>query len=238
MAPRHLVVMFAKAPVPGKVKTRLQPHFTPEQSASLHASFLLDLSERLLVGEPRWEGWLSLAGSGDHQVVSQIRQLGATIAPQAGGTLGNKMATAIEEGLAAGFETVSIIGSDAPTLPSALIHEAIEKLDGEASASFVPSFDGGFALICASEPLPALRKDIPWSVDETLVSTLSALREDNILSALTGFWYDVDEAKDVAFLARHLLGALNERAARVAPRTEQWLVAQGFDHLGRRSPPT
>ncbi len=240
MARADLLIMFAKAPVAGRVKTRLQPTFTPAQSASLHAAFLLDLSERLLAGGDRWDGWLSLAGE-ENAVIAEIRGFGVEVVEQAGGGLGDRMAAAIEAGLAAGYETVTLIGSDAPTLPEALVAECIGNLKGGGAddpgsvdrvVSFVPSFDGGFAAISARSPLPALRGAIPWSTAETLAATIRALEGDNKLSALTAFWYDVDEAADVTFLTRHLLGALGMRAGSIAPRTAAWLIEQGVTGEG------
>ena len=144
------------------------------------------------------------------------------------------MADAIDAGLAAGYATVTLIGSDAPTLPTSLFEDAWRLLETH-DVVFGPSFDGGFTLIGARRSLPTLRSpELPWSSELTLVATLQALTQDSFLSALTGFWYDVDEAKDVEFLARHLLGALETAEhGSLAPRTAAWLIEQGYGVSGK-----
>ena len=231
---RDLIIMFAKAPVPGRVKTRLQPPLTPEEAAALHRCFLLDQAGRILVGAQRagLAARVSAAGDHDHEAFQAIAAMGIPIAPQGGDGLGDRMARAIEEGLAEGYQTVTLIGSDSPTLPLPLLQEAIGRL-GEADAALGPSFDGGFTSISARRPLPALRSGVPWSSEETLSATIQALRADEVVVEQVGFWYDVDDVQGVTFLKHHLLGALGPQAERIAPRTAAWLKARAWP-LGAR----
>lgn len=229
----HLLIMFAKAPVPGRVKTRLQPDYAPEQSASLYGAFLLDLAERLLVGSERHDGWLSLAGDREHPVIEEIVAMGVTVVTQTGESLGDRMADAIEAGLAAGYKTVTLIGSDSPTWPTALLEQGWSVLESH-DAVLAPSFDGGFTSIGARRALDALRGPIAWSRETTLGETLLALRGDGVLSGLSGFWYDVDEAGDVRFLAHHLMSVLADDGRERAPRTWSWLVEH---HVAGRGEP-
>lgn len=227
---RHLLTMFAKAPVAGQVKTRLQPPLTAQQAADLHACFLADQAARLLAPDalPDTTGRISAAGDPDHPSFAELRGLGVQIVPQRGADLGDRMACAIEEGLEDGFDTVTLIGSDSPTLPADLILDARRALLGDAAWAVAPSFDGGYVLIAARTPLPELRGPIAWSSPRTLSETVDALRRAKRLGALGGFWYDVDEAPDLVFLARHLLGPLADRAAQIAPRTAAWLREHGY----------
>jgi len=227
---RHLLVMFAKAPVPGTVKTRLQPPLNPNGAAQLHAAFLLDLAERLLSGHelPGFTGWLSVAGDTDHPVIAEIGRMGIQIVAQRGSDLGDRMACAIEDGLAAGFETVTLIGSDSPTLPADLVTDAVARLE-TADVVFAPTFDGGFALVSAKVPIEAMRADIAWSTEMTLVETIRAVADSKLLGDVVGFWYDIDQAQDLEFLSRHLLGVLGSRSTGLAPRTAGWLVEHGWN---------
>lgn len=230
MQARHLLTMFAKAPVPGRVKTRLQPPLGPEDAAALHAAFLLDQAERLLTGRdlPGFRGRLSVAGDLDHPIVAQIADMGVEVVAQRGDGLGDCMAVAIEEGLEDGYQTVTIIGSDSPTLPASLILDAVAALE-HADVVFAPTFDGGFALIAARCPIEALRDDIRWSTALTLVETIRAVERSKRLGDVVGFWYDVDQAQDLEFLSRHLLGVLGSRSTELAPRTVRWLGEHGWD---------
>ncbi len=233
---KHLLIMFAKAPVPGRVKTRLQPPLSAQEAAALHASFLYDQAQRLLLDpRQRWEGWISAAHDLNHPVFVELAQKGVTLVDQPGDSLGDRMACAIERGLEAGFDTVSLIGSDSPTLPGDLIERALGLLQNH-DVSFIPSFDGGFVFVGARRALPGLRESIAWSQDTTLVETLEVLQSHNLLAACTGFWYDVDQASDVLLLARHLLG-LDRDGGVIAPRTASWLQEHGYTKWGRGAKP-
>lgn len=219
---RHLITMFAKAPVPGKVKTRLQPPLNAEEAAHLHASFLLDQAERILASPPeKWTGRVSAAHNPNHPVFLEIAKMGVDIVPQRGTNLGDRMACALEEGLEDGFDTVTLIGSDSPTLPWSLLADSVRKLQ-DHDVCLAPSFDGGFVAISARKPQPSLRLPIPWSVEETLAETTKTLRADKMLVALSGFWYDVDQGEDLRFLERHLAAG---RLSQDAPRTAEWMLA-------------
>lgn len=217
----NLVIMFAKAPVPGKVKTRLQTHYSPEAAAALHAAFLCDQAARLLAPRDGFTGWVCVAGDASHPVLAEIGEMGVRRVPQPGDGLGDRMACAIDMGLDAGFATVTLIGSDSPTLPTQHLDDAVAMMD-HRDVALGPSTDGGFVSLTARCPVPALRAPIAWSVPTTLVETLDALRGVGLLAGLAGFWYDVDEAADVAFLRRHL-DLMGPEARVLAPRTLAWL---------------
>ncbi len=217
----HLVVMFAKAPVPGKVKTRLHTEFSPEAAAQLHGCFLRDQAARLLTARPGFEGWISVAGDSDHPVIAEIAAMGVRRVPQPGDSLGDRMACAVEMGLDEGYDSVTLIGSDSPTLPTAHIDAAAEMMD-RFDVAFGPSTDGGYVSVTTRRLLPVFREPIAWSTERTLIESLDAVRGAGLLAGLGAFWYDVDHAVDVAFLRRHL-DLMGPGAEVVAPRTHAWL---------------
>lgn len=221
------LIMFAKAPVPGKVKTRLQPPLTPEEAAALHHAFVLDQGQRVLCGvvERGGAAYVSAAGDADHAAFETLASWGLPIVPQTGQGLGDRMARAIAWGLAQGHARVTLIGSDSPTLPLGLLADANARLDAGADVVITPSFDGGFVAISARTEAPALGGEIAWSVATTFAETVRALREDKRVVDVAGFWYDVDDRHDIAFLTRHLLDGLDDAADACAPRTASWLRA-------------
>lgn len=218
---RNLVIMFAKAPVPGRVKTRLHTHYSPEAAAALHAAFLRDQAARLLAPREGFAGWVSVSGDAEHPVLQEIAALGVERVPQPGDSLGDRMACALEMGFDAGFDTVTLTGSDSPTLPTSHIDDAVRRLDS-VDVVFGPSTDGGYVTVSARVPVPALRNPIAWSTETTLIESLDAVERAGLLAGLSGFWYDVDQANDVAFLRRHL-ALMGPEAEVVAPRTQEWL---------------
>ena len=128
--PANLIILFAKEPVVGQVKTRLIPAITPEFAAELHTAFVRDMIDRFRA----FEGTVT-------------RKL------QTSGNLGLKMIHALQLGLDSGYERVMIIGSDAPTLPAAHVSAL---LAADADITFGPAEDGGFYAISARRVHPAM----------------------------------------------------------------------------------
>lgn len=183
-----LIILFAKAPLPGRVKTRLVPALSPEMAAELHTAFVHDMIARFrhfdgadfeLHTDMCSDAWESL------RVTRKLQILG---------DLGLKMIHAIEQGLAAGARRVLLLGSDAPTLPSKL---ASDLLDSAADVALGPASDGGFYGISASRTDPAMFHGVTWSRMDTLSRTLDAIQRCG-LSVETGApWFDVDEPQDL-----------------------------------------
>src|SRR6478672_5886940 len=111
---RPAIVLFAKAPLAGHVKTRLQDWLGPKATLALHEAFVLDMLDKLL----------SLSQFADIELLTDIktdvwRHSQVTRGEQSPGDLGLKMLHALSAGLAGGRQRVCIVGSDAPTLPGA-----------------------------------------------------------------------------------------------------------------------
>jgi glycosyltransferase A (GT-A) superfamily protein (DUF2064 family) len=109
------------------------------------------------------------------------------------------MSRAIERHVAHG--PVVIIGSDAPTLPRAYLHQALDELMAH-EVVIGPSEDGGYYLIGATKPLPELFVDVHWSTAEVLPTTLQRLGGRS--SVVLPPWHDVDEAADLLRLRAEL----------------------------------
>ena len=151
-----LLIIFAKEPRPGQVKTRLSPPLSPEEAAQLYHSFLQDILEemarvpgvRLAVAFSPLEAQVFFRG---------LAPPGTDLFPQEGADLGERMARAFARGFAAGFGPVLLRGGDVPDLPAAVVSEATEVLAaGRDQVVLGPCPDGGYylvGLIPASAPL-------------------------------------------------------------------------------------
>src|SRR6266542_1447721 len=111
---RPAIILFAKAPVAGNVKTRLQARLGTAATLALHEAFVLDMLDKLL----------ALSEFANIELHTDIktdvwRRAQVTIGEQSNGDLGLKMLHALSTALAEGREQVCIVGSDAPTLPAA-----------------------------------------------------------------------------------------------------------------------
>lgn len=188
MLPARIIV-FAKAPVKGRVKTRLC--LDPETALRLHDAFVRDtlavvarFPEVELSTDEGTSAWMDLA---------------ASRSVQASGGLGERLQTAIERALADGSQAVVIVGSDSPTLPAAHI-EALVGLPAEVSLG--PTDDGGFWGICCRRSHPAMFDGVEWSSPRTLDTTVAALERAGLVVAIGPAWYDIDGPADLARLAR------------------------------------
>ncbi len=202
------IVVLAKVPSSGRVKTRLIPALGPDGAAHLCRAMTEDLFAALQASGRPWR--VALAGDLTDPWVGTID---APCEPQADGDLGARLRHALRDGGIA-------IGTDAPTLPPSLLDDAAT---GQADVVFAPAFDGGYVLVGVGNPVHAgprgVFDDIPWSAADTLAASVLRARGLGLSTRLLPFWYDVDEPTDLGFLRTHLLTL----PPSVAPRTRAYL---------------
>ena len=190
------IVLFAKAPRPGRVKTRLIPALSAEDSAALYEAFVRDMWERLRVVAPdscflysdrAWPPYVELAGAG-------------RAALQRGGDLGAKLLHGFEELRVQGYDRVLIVGSDSPTLPADYLRRGLDRLASK-DAVLGPTLDGGYYAVGCRIPKAEMFKHVTWSSAATLEQTERAFVGMGwSIERLPG-WYDVDTIDDLRRLA-------------------------------------
>ena len=209
------LIVFAKAPVPGQVKTRLTSVLSEEEAARLYAAFLQDaLDQYAALGTDVRLYW----GSPLDTVPDDLVPADVQAFTQAGDGLGARMQRAFLETFAAGYERVVIIGTDHPTLPSAFVEEAFAALREPLSVALGPSEDGGYYLLGMNEFYPQLFADMRYSHADVFHETLA--RAEGTSAALTVLppWYDVDTPEAL----RRLRADLEDMDVRV-PHTRRVL---------------
>ena len=185
---REAVAVFAKAPRPGRVKTRLTAGgaWTPEQAAALHRATVEDVVARLrtafsdvllFCNEPFPE-W------------GELRR-------QRPGDLGIRMQGCFEDLAAEGYERAVIVGSDSPTLPLERVRAALDALDDDRDTAFIPTEDGGYCLVGCRRPWAGMFDGVRWSVATTLAETAAAFERAGRRVVRLEPWWDVDEPQDV-----------------------------------------
>lgn len=190
-APTTLLVI-AKEPVPGRVKTRLTPPFRPEEAALLAEASLADTLEtvarmhvrrRVLVLDGRPGPWLPA---------------GFEVVPQHGGGLDERIAAAF--GLCDG--PALLIGMDTPQITTGLL--ALATNSGpwdERDAWFGPAADGGFWALGMARPQPGLVLGVPMSTAETGARQRQRLVEAGLSVRDLPMLRDVDTSADAARVA-------------------------------------
>ena len=200
---RGLVVM-AKRPAAGATKTRLCPPLTPERAAALYACFLADVIETVRAAARMVPGMVPAIAYAPDDAAAYFRALAPDFAllPQAGATLGERLAAVMEHVTASGHAQAAAINSDSPSLPAACLAQAFAALDDPAvDVVFGPCDDGGYYLIGWKRPHPFLVRDVAMSTTRTLADTLALADRAGLRVALLPPWYDVDEPADLARLA-------------------------------------
>lgn len=198
------LVIFAKAPIPGQVKTRLCPPLTPDEAATLHGSFVLDTLERTKTAIAKLklpiDRYLACAPSTTHVFfkIMEERQ-GVKVLDQAGDDLGARMNQAFEVIFSRGYQRVLIVGTDVPTLPLDHFQQALALIENH-DLVLGPAPDGGYYLIGLKRVAPELFTDIPWSTDQVLKLTQDKSASLGLQTALLPSWRDVDTLADLQAL--------------------------------------
>ncbi|MDE1975692.1 MAG: TIGR04282 family arsenosugar biosynthesis glycosyltransferase [Elusimicrobia bacterium] len=199
------VVVFAKAPVPGRVKTRLCPPLSFGQAAQLYRAFILDTlaCARSIAGVKLL---VAYADDGASPELNWLKnQPGFDFFPQEGGDLGERLVRAFDSVFQGGAGKAVIIGSDAPQIRPETIRRALDSLS-ESDAVLGPAEDGGYYLIGLKERRPELFQDVPWSTDKAFEETLTRARSSGLKVSLLAPMADMDTVSDVINLGRELRG--------------------------------
>ena len=198
------LVIFAKAPVPGQVKTRLCPPLTADEAATLHGSFVLDTLERTKLAvaklKLRCDRHLACAPSSSLAFFKILEERQAVpVIDQEGDDLGTRMNHAFERMFLDGYQRVLIVGTDVPTLPVGFYKDALTLL-ATNDVVLGPALDGGYYLIGLKKPRPALFENLPWSTDRVLGMTREKADALGLSTALLPEWRDVDTIDDLRAL--------------------------------------
>jgi rSAM/selenodomain-associated transferase 1 len=214
-AQRALVVM-AKAPRPGHVKTRLAGSLPPDAVAPLYRCLIEDT---IAVARTVQSAHVSVVCP-RADVPELAAWLDVAIVPQDGEGLAAALTSVFRLHLAAGYERVIAFNGDSPHLPARVLDEAFDRL-GRADLVVGPTEDGGYYLVGGTAVHPALFDAQRIGTETALETLLGRARTLALHVVHTEPWYDIDDAGDLRRLAAELQGA----PAR-APRTAAWLAAQ------------
>lgn len=209
---RHKIIIMAKVPEPGKVKTRLQPFLTPEQSAEFAQCLLQDtinkaksLQNNLIIAYSPLER---------RDFFDDFHNL--KLVAQTGNDLGERMFNAFEFAFDNDSDSLVMIGTDSPTFPTEFIKKAFEHL-AKNDAVLGKTEDGGFYLIGLRRLDKRIFENVEWSSEMTFLQTKRNLGKIDFSLAELPIWYDVDEPKDLKRLRE------DELLQEFAPKTAEWL---------------
>lgn len=191
-----LLIQFARAPLPGRVKTRMMPHLSATDACNLHCELVLWTCRRLLdSGLGKVE--LSVAGGAAYPLFERCREMGvARIREQSGRDLGQRMYRALLAGLV-DHDRVILVGSDCPGIDEAYLGRALLSLE-HAPVVLGPATDGGYVLIGASRIHEQVFEDIPWGTDQVFARSIAALDAAGLDWEALPELADIDRPRDLS----------------------------------------
>ena len=216
----------AKAPRPGKVKTRLSPPLTAGQAAALNICFIRDTTENLqqVTEASSSSGIIAYTPVGDEAAFDDLLPPGFKLIGQRGDGFGERLFSVCEDLFACGFSSVCLIDSDSPTMPQAALLHAVALLERPGDRVVLGgSDDGGYYLIGLKQLHRRLFQQIDWSTERVLTQTLERAGEIGLKAELLETWYDVDDAATLERLRRELLAVPGEGAGYDARHTRAFL---------------
>lgn len=223
------LVVFAKEPRPGFVKTRMRPALSPEQAAGLYAALLDDVlaASASQAAQFGLEPVLAVHPPAACPALARRAPPAFRAVAQRGAALAGRMAWAAAQAAAAGARRILLRGSDSPLLGSDTVAAALAALD-RVELVLCPDRDGGYALVGLRAPVPGLF-DHRMSTASALADTLSNARAAGLRAELLPAGFDLDTAADLGLLAR----ARDAAAERLCPRTLSYLDARGLWKFAR-----
>ncbi|WND39760.1 TIGR04282 family arsenosugar biosynthesis glycosyltransferase [Streptomyces sp. BB1-1-1] len=202
-APAHMgvpaILVMAKAPVPGTVKTRLHPLLSPQRCGRLQAELIRHTLALATAHTPRT--YLAYAPRDGEDAIGTTVPDGVRRLLQRGDDLGQRLAAAITDAFADGAGPLLVIGTDAPTLTPGHLTAAFTALE-DRDVALGPALDGGYYLIglrAAHTSVFALPPDL-WSTDRVLAATRTRARADGLGVRLLSPLRDLDTPEDAAAL--------------------------------------
>jgi rSAM/selenodomain-associated transferase 1 len=221
--PRRALVVIAKEPVPGAVKTRLVPILGADGAARAAAAMLADTVA--VMAQVDAEPWVCFAPPDARTRMAHLAP-GCGLLAQVEGDLGDRLAACFAALLGGGAQRVVIVAADTPHVPRATFQAAFALLD-QVDVVLGPAVDGGYYLVGAKAALPELFVGVPMGTDAVLQVTLQRAIHRRLRLGTVPMLRDLDRLEDLraALAAGELDGS---------PRTR--LVAAGL--LAVRDAPT
>jgi rSAM/selenodomain-associated transferase 2/rSAM/selenodomain-associated transferase 1 len=188
------LLVFAKAPLVGWVKTRLAADIGEIPAERLYRAMGRQIVDGLRGGEYRLR--MCFDPPEAHDVVKEwVGEEGIELLPQGPGDLGQRMEAAFREAFR-DTEAVVVVGTDAPDVDRSVVEEAFARL-GAADLVLGPATDGGYYLLGLNSEAPQLFRGVPWSTAGVMAATLQRARASGLTVAFLPLLSDVDTLEDL-----------------------------------------
>jgi len=232
-AGRCAIAVMAKAPVPGRVKTRLVPPLSPDEAMALSGCFLRDVTQNIAQAAAALpiDAYVAFAPAGSEALLRPVIAAGTSLIladgspamPAGVERFGRSLLHAAQGLFALGYGSVGLLNADSPTLPTARLTEAARALAAPGDRVVLgPADDGGYYLLAMKAPHDALFRDIDWSTERVAAQTSARAAALGLDIVTLPVWYDVDDEASLRALLAELDGAASNGFT--APATARWLA--------------
>ena len=235
--------MIAKAPRPGRSKTRLVPPLDAAGAAALSAAFLRDVTENIALAARSvpFAGYVAYAPTGEEALFEGVLAPGTALmladgsppVPAGVNGLGRSLLHATRTLLAAGHGAACLLNADSPTLPTHFLRDAGAALATPGERAVLgPAEDGGYYLLGLKAAHAHLFQDIDWSTERVAEQTRARARALGLELVELPPWYDVDDTASLRRLAGEIQRATSGPGAPYpAPATSACLRRLGLESL-------
>lgn len=193
----QVLLVFAKQPLVGQVKTRLSPPLTRQQATTLYA-----LAQGETIGKMQHADYTTvICYSGEKSYFKQ-RYPDVRLINQGDGDLGQRLQRMFNHQFNLNVERVCVVGTDSPDLPANFVLQAFNQLNGCDTVT-IPALDGGYVLLGARCDCAPLFQQITWSSAEVLRQTRQRAKEFDYSYREIEQWQDIDDLTSLrAFIER------------------------------------
>lgn len=220
--PRPAIVVMAKAPRAGEVKTRLTPPLTHAEAADLAACFVRDTFAT--ARRVAREAFVAYTPADGRAPLEELLPGHDLFIEQRGADLGARLSAVIAEASARGLGPLLVVGADSPTLPREFLSEALRALAaGEADIALGPVEDGGYYAVAVPRPVEGLFDGVAWSTARAYEGTAENAERLGLKILRLPAWYDIDTREDLNRLREEF--SKDEAARRRAPETYRWTLS-------------
>jgi rSAM/selenodomain-associated transferase 1 len=192
MIDRQALIIIAKRPEKGKVKTRLNSHMPQDKVLRLY-EYLLERTVQKLKTIRGVDTHIAFA---PEESIDYFSEFGVNLIPLHKGNLGIRMSEAFEELFNRGYRKAVLVGADIPDLSSGIIINAFDVLSNN-DLVFGPAKDGGYYLVGMSKFIKEIFENVPWSTDKTLIQSLDQAKRFRLTVGFTDTLSDIDNIEDV-----------------------------------------
>jgi len=183
------IIIMCKAPIAGKVKTRLMPHYSAEQAAQLHMAMATTVIER---AKRLFDDVIIAADDCSHPFFAGFA---LPLQPQGEGNLGDRMQRLMQRAFAEGVDGFMLLGTDSPHMRDQRLLNAASSLQ-QYDVVVGPVEDGGYDLIAMSRPWPVFEA-VSWSSEQVLQQTIAHIDSLSLTSLQMDISFDVDFPADI-----------------------------------------